>query len=197
MATTRVFIDSRVNDIALLVSQFVPGTEFQVLDVDRDGIEQIVSALFGQSGYDSIQIISHGAPGAITIGSTVLDSATLNRYFAELLVIGNALTENGDLLLYGCNVGAGIEGQEFIDNLSHMTEADVAASNDLTGSVSMGGNWVLEASTGFIEATVVVGDYAQTNYSGVLSTAVSEVEPNNTLANATALSLTEDPAGSG
>ncbi|MBV5304483.1 MAG: DUF4347 domain-containing protein [Chlorobium sp.] len=77
MSTNKVFIDSRVNDIAFLVSQFVHGTEFQVLDVDKDGIEQIISDLSGQRSYDSIQIISHGAPGSIIIGSTVLDSSTL------------------------------------------------------------------------------------------------------------------------
>jgi hypothetical protein len=71
MAITRVFIDSRVNDKELLISQFAPGTEYQVLDANRDGIDQIVTALSGQSGYDSIQIISHGASGSITIGSTV------------------------------------------------------------------------------------------------------------------------------
>jgi murein DD-endopeptidase MepM/ murein hydrolase activator NlpD/methionine-rich copper-binding protein CopC len=43
MATTRVFIDGRVNDQQLLISQFAPGTEYQVLDTNRDEIEQIVT----------------------------------------------------------------------------------------------------------------------------------------------------------
>jgi hypothetical protein len=80
MAITRIFIDSRVNDQDLLISQFAPDTEYSVLDASRDGIEQIVSALAGQGGYDSIQIISHGAIGSLTIGSTVLDSSTLGSY---------------------------------------------------------------------------------------------------------------------
>ncbi len=32
MAKTMVFIDNRVNDLDLLVSQFEAGTEYQVLD---------------------------------------------------------------------------------------------------------------------------------------------------------------------
>jgi hypothetical protein len=104
MAITRVFIDSRVNDKELLISQFAPGTEYLVLDAKRYGIEQMVTALSGQIGYDSIQIISHRSSGSIYIGSTLLNSSTLDCYAAKLALLGNSLTENGDLLLYGCIV---------------------------------------------------------------------------------------------
>ena len=59
MAKTIVFIDSRVNDIDLLVSQFETGTEYRILDANTDGVLQIEDALTGKSDYDSIQIISH------------------------------------------------------------------------------------------------------------------------------------------
>lgn len=156
MAITRVFIDSRVNDKELLISQFAPGTEYQVLEVNRDGIDQIVTALSGQSGYDSIQIISHGSSGSIYIGSTVLNSSTLDFYAAQLALLGNALTENGDLLLYGCNVAAGDQGQHFIETLSQMTGADVAASDDPTGGTAAGGDWVLEDQTGTISQSALL-----------------------------------------
>ncbi len=154
MAVTRIFIDNGVNDKELLISQFPPGTEYQVLDANRDGIEQIATALSGQSGYDSIQIISHGAPGSITIGSTVLNSSTLDLYTAQLALLGNALTENGDLLLYGCNVGAGDQGQHFIESLSQMTGADVAASDDPTGGIAAGGDWALEVQAGEVDHAI-------------------------------------------
>ncbi|MBV5304693.1 MAG: DUF4347 domain-containing protein, partial [Chlorobium sp.] len=154
MATTRIFIDSRVNDQNLLISQFAPGTEYQVLDASFDGIAQIVSALAGQGGYDSIQIISHGAPGSITLGSTMLDSAALYGYRAELASIGSALLSTGDILLYGCNVGAGDFGQQFVTTLAELTGADVAASDDLTGSAAFGGDWELEVQSGAIESVV-------------------------------------------
>ncbi len=37
-----------------------------------------------------------------------------------------------------------------------MTGADVAASIDKTGAVDLGGNWVLEAKTGTIDARSIV-----------------------------------------
>ncbi|NTU74280.1 DUF4347 domain-containing protein, partial [Candidatus Roizmanbacteria bacterium] len=197
MAINRVFIDSRVNDKELLISQFTSGTEYQVLDANRDGIEQIVTALSGQSGYDSIQIISHGAPGSITIGSIELNISKLDFYAAQLSLIGNALHENGDLLLYGCSVGAGDQGQHFIEALSQMTGADIAASDDMTGGVPAGGDWELESFIGSIEAAVALDLFAQTSYSGILSSFTFEVEPNDRRIDATALPLLEDPAGGG
>ena len=61
MAKTMVFIDSRVNDLDLLVSQFAAGTEYKVLDASYDGLLQMEESLAGKSNYSSIQIISHGA----------------------------------------------------------------------------------------------------------------------------------------
>ena len=170
MAITIVFIDNRVKDLEYLISQLAPNVEYNILDGSRDGIEQIASALWVQGRYDSIQIISHGAAGSIVIGSTVLNSANLTQYKAELSVIGNSLTATGELLLYGCDVAAGAEGLQFIDTLSRMTGADVAASTDSTGGSAAGGNWVLEASTGAYDQAVVLN---AEGYNGLLALANS------------------------
>jgi len=167
MAKTIVFIDSRVNDIDLLVSQFDTGTEYYILNASADGVLQIESALTGKSDYDSIQIISHGSAGSITIGSTLLTENNLSEYQSHLESIGHSLTDNGDLLLYGCSVGAGATGHQFIDTLSHLINADVAASDNLTGGALAGGDWTLEVSTGPIEANQVIVNDATINYNYV------------------------------
>ncbi|NTU53949.1 MAG: DUF4347 domain-containing protein, partial [Chlorobiaceae bacterium] len=153
MAKSWVFIDSRVSDREQLIAQFAPGTRYLVLDESRDGIGQIVSALGGESGYDSIQIISHGSPGSLTLGSIELNRETLGLYATQLAVIGNTLTDTGDLLLYGCNVAADQKGEQFVNALSQMTGADVAASDDKTGSEATGGDWALETRSGQVETT--------------------------------------------
>ncbi|MGB7510299.1 MAG: DUF4347 domain-containing protein [Pelodictyon phaeoclathratiforme] len=151
MPKTMVFIDSRVNDLDLLISQFEAGTEYRVLDATHDGLLQMVESLAGKSDYSSIQIISHGSSGAITVGSTLLNSNNLLQYQSQLDSMGHALTESGDLLLYGCNVGAGNEGMQFIEALSQMIGADVAASDDLTGGVAVGGDWALDVTSGDVD----------------------------------------------
>ena len=151
--TKRIFfIDSKVTDFATLISELPQDSEWFLLDEDQDGVRQMAAILAGRTGLDAIHVISHGSEGAIYLGNTVLNSAGLETYRTELNALGNALTENGDLLLYGCNVGAGGTGQTFIAQLSELTGADVAASDDLTGT---GGDWLLETRTGGIEAAAI------------------------------------------
>lgn len=70
----------------------------------------------------------------------------LNESADVLRRIGSALTEDGDILLYGCNVAEGNAGVNFIGRLAQVTGADIAASIDATGATDKGGNWVLEYS---------------------------------------------------
>ncbi len=165
MVKTMVFIDSRVNDLDLLVSQFEAGTEYNVLDASYDGLLQMEEFLADKDDYSSIQIISHGSAGAITIGSTLLNSNNLLQYQSQLENIGYTLTDNGDLLLYGCNVGTGEAGKLFVAKLAAATRADVAASDNVTGSAASGGDWILENSTGTIDALQVLSDNSAENYS--------------------------------
>jgi|GEM_PF-6524554 len=168
MSGNLLFIDSRVADKDSLTASFSPDTNWYVLDADRDGLDQMFDILDGRCDFDSIQIISHGSPGSITIGSTVLDNGTLTAYADQLAAIGRSLTESGDLLLYGCNVGAGAEGEEFVAALAELTGADVAASDDVTGGSEAGGDWELEVSTGAISSVAPLSSAATQEYGHTL-----------------------------
>ncbi len=152
MSHTLAFIDSRVADYQTLIAGLGTDTEWVLIDAYKDGIDQMRSALAGYSGLDSIQIVSHGSSGSVLLGSTVLDASSLGGYESQLKAIGASLSETGDLLLYGCNVGQGAVGAQFIDALALATGADVAASVNITGA---GGDWVLETATESIEAAVL------------------------------------------
>ena len=156
MARNLVFIDSRVADYQALVARLDASTDWVLIDSVSDGVLQMQNALFGYHDLDSIQIVSHGSTGTLYLGSTVLDAANLGCYQTSLQTIGQALAETGDLLLYGCNVAAGQTGQALIEALAKATGADVAASNDLTGSTGQGGDWILESSQGTVESNALV-----------------------------------------
>ncbi|WP_445243932.1 DUF4347 domain-containing protein, partial [Microcoleus sp. S13_B4] len=79
------------------------------------------------------------------------------------------MTENGDILLYGCDVAATETGNNFVKRLSELTGADVAASNDLTGNAVKGGDWDLEIVTGQIESTVPFNRQAMEDYDYTLA----------------------------
>ena len=146
-----VFIDSGVRDYQSLVSQMPPGTEVVMLDGRGDGLAQIARWAQSHSGYSAIHILSHGTEGNLLLGTQTLNGANMASHQAELSTIGQALSANGDILLYGCSIAAGKDGAAFVDSLARYTQADVAASTDMTGASSLGGNWVLERSSGHID----------------------------------------------
>ena len=100
---------------------------------------------------DAIHIVSHGDVGELSLGSTKLNQNALNTYADNLVTWRDSIANNGDILLYGCSVAEGAVGEEFIEDLSQYTAADILASVDLTGSEDLGGDWDLEFATGDIE----------------------------------------------
>lgn len=155
-----VFVDASVKGYQQLVAGLKPGTEVVVLDANKDGLQQIADYLQGRSGIDAVHILSHGDVGKVQLGNTWLDGSSIALRSDLLTSIGQALDKNGDILLYGCQVGADGAGRSFVDQLADATGADVAASNDMTGATALGGNWVLEVSHGAVEAAALdVGDF--------------------------------------
>ena len=163
-----VFVDGQVQDYQQLLAGIKPGTEVVVLDPKGDGLKQISDYLSGRSGIDAIHIVSHGLPGQVTLGSLALDKAGLDARAADLAQIGQSLDVDGDILFYGCDVGSDAAGQAFVNQIAQLTGADVAASNDPTGSVSQGGDWTLEVTSGSIEAVTPFSASAQQAFSGRL-----------------------------
>ena len=142
-----IFIDSRVQDIPSLLAGFSADAEVHVIDASQDGLAQMNELLAGRSGLDAIHLMGHGSSGSTQMGTTTLSSTTLQQYSSALSALGQSLTSDGDLLLYGCDVAKGETGEAFVNQLAALTGADVAASTDLTGK---NGDWVLEYQAGQI-----------------------------------------------
>lgn len=150
-----VFVDGQVNNIGQLLEGLPATAEVVVLDPDKDGLQQMADYLKGRENLDAIHLLSHGADGTVQLGNVWLASNNLAEHRAALESIGAALKADGDLMIYGCDVGQGDKGQAFIDQLGAITGADVAASADDTGSAALGGNWTLERSSGAIETAAL------------------------------------------
>ncbi len=174
-----VFIDAAVSNTDLVVDAVPPGAEVIFLDTTRDGVLQIADALEGRTGLDAIHIVSHGVAGSISLGNTYLSSHTIDGKHADALTtIGAALSDSGDILLYGCDVGAGTEGEAFLQALADKTGADIAASSDDTGHAEYGADWTLEASYGEVTENWTLSADFIAQWQHVLATA-SFQEGNN------------------
>lgn len=155
------FVDTSVDDYQTLVDGIGDNVEIYLIS----SLDEITTILQTETDVDAIHILSHGSTGEITVGSDVLNETTLSNYDTLVQAIKDAMSEDGDVLLYGCNVATDGEGEAFITQLATLTEADVAASDDVTGASTLGGDWDLEVSSGSIETTAL--DYD--NYSSTLA----------------------------
>ena len=125
-----VFVDAGVQDVQTLLSQINnPDARVVMLDTNSDALDQMANYLDGKSGIDAIHIISHGSAGNLILAGQTYSADTLSaQYAVDMARIGHALTADGDILLYGCDIGKGSAGEHFIEKVAEMTGADIAAS---------------------------------------------------------------------
>ncbi|OZI61960.1 Ig-like domain-containing protein [Bordetella genomosp. 11] len=161
------FVDTSVADYRTLEAGVRDGVAIVEYDGNQGGLAQIAGWAQSHGGYDAIHILSHGSAGTLNLGTDALTDASLSSSTvqAELADIGRALNAGGDLLLYGCDVAAGSDGQHFIEDMARITGVDVAASTDATGAADKGGDWSLESHAGKIDTRAL--DIA--GYQGLLT----------------------------
>lgn len=175
---TIAFVDADVAD-ALTVSKNLQADVKILLDPTRDGIEQITQALSQYKGLTGIEIVSHGNVAQVQLGTKALNADSLKQYAQELQQWNTALAPGADILFYGCNVAAGAAGQAFVKQLSSLTGADIAASTNLTGDATKGGDWNLEYATGKIDTATPVTNSLINNYQGLLASIFTTQTPDN------------------
>ncbi|MEQ9472029.1 MAG: DUF4347 domain-containing protein [Roseitalea porphyridii] len=163
-----VIVDPAVQDYQTLIDGLGANVEVIILQQNAT-VTDIASVLDGMSGIDGLHILSHGGTGALNLGGGALTLDTLAANADALQLIGNALSEAGDIVLYGCNIGADGSGQDFINQLAALTGADISASDDMTGADALGGDWDMEAASGDIETSVIFADNAMQSFASVLA----------------------------
>lgn len=155
--------------------------EVRYIDGDSSGIDQVSGILAEQkeNPYSAVHVISHGEAGRVQLGNSFIDAASLRTQAADFAQWGNSLTADADLLFYGCNLAGNESGKTLISTLAQLTGADVAASDDLTGNATLGGDWDLEHRIGSIQTT----SFKVQSWSGTLAFAVDDanaIQANNT-----------------
>ena len=153
------FIDRQVADVDRLAQSLPPGAEVHFIESNVDGVQFIAQTLQGRTDVEAIHILSHGVEGQLRLGTAFLDVQHMQGdYRAALSAIGQSMTADGDILIYGCDFAAGADGQQAVQVLAELTGADVAASNDDTGAARLDGDWMLEVHQGSIETASLQAD---------------------------------------
>ncbi|MCU0571229.1 MAG: DUF4347 domain-containing protein [Oculatellaceae cyanobacterium Prado106] len=181
--TALVFIDAAVADYQSLIDGLIPGTAAIVLEPDRDGVEQITEALTPYQNLKSLHLVSHGNPGNVQLGNATLNSMTIARYRSQLEQWRSALSENADLLIYGCNVAVGAVGKRFLHSLQQQIGVNLAAATTKVGHAKLGGRWCLDWHLGNVFSGFAFQPWTLAHYSGVLAPGDLTWDVTNTLPN--------------
>jgi choice-of-anchor C domain-containing protein len=168
---------------------------FDILYLDHlaDGIA-VVTEYLSQSGrvYDAIHLVTHGFSGGLLLGNVELNDGSLSTYAMQFDTWRSSLTQDADLLLYGCSIASGSAGMEFVESLASLLTVDIAASTDLTGASSAGGDWDLEYRVGSIESRIALNFDDLESYLHLLATGTASAD---TLIGSTATETHDGLAG--
>ena len=93
----------------------------------------------------SLSLLSHASAGRFELGNEWISKASLDEIAGDLETLGKAMTPDGSINLYGCNLADRLgDGQILMDRMASLARTRVFASSNLTGR---GGDWVLEAES--------------------------------------------------
>ncbi len=139
-----VIINGNMADKDTVLSQLGDGYEVLEIDPSQDAMSQIQDYLDAHSDtkYDAVHILTHGNDQGFYLGSTKVTSAD------QMAVFNGHMADNGDFMLYGCNLASTEHGQSLVQDIADFTGCDVAASSDITG---ISGDWALEYNVGVVD----------------------------------------------
>lgn len=155
-ATTEIaFIDMSIENAAAMIDVARSNIEIVLIDAGRDPIDQITKTLSQRGNVAAVHLIGHGADGQLILAGRTIDQSVLRDRADDLAAWRTSLTDHADVMIYGCDVAATSAGEGFLQTIASLTGADVAASNDKTGHVDRGANWVLETTIGVIQGDLI------------------------------------------
>ncbi|MEG4535342.1 DUF4347 domain-containing protein, partial [Microcoleus sp. D2_18a_D3] len=168
--TEIVILDPTIPDSQHLISGIQPDTATYILQSQPDAVEQIATILAQHRGIETLHIITHGDSGNLYLGTTELNSSNIHNYSHQLQQWRNSLTDNANIILYGCSVAAGDRGHQFLTQLHQLTGANISANSQPTGNCKLGGTWdILQLIPPSSEAPqLALTETTLKTYSGVL-----------------------------
>jgi Domain of unknown function (DUF4347)/Cadherin-like domain len=141
-----VIVDGALLDQELLLEPLLNRTDIEIrfLPLDGDALSGVGAIIRNYHDLKTVHILSHGSEGELQLLGHRLNAETLFQEKEFIKDFSGALANDGEVLLYGCNIGMGAKGQIFVDTLAKLLGRPVAASTNKTGNQKLGGDWVLE-----------------------------------------------------
>ena len=163
------FIDRNVDDLETLLAGLRPELDPILLSDDEPALCQIARLVRCWDALDAIHVIAHGRVGEVSFSAGALSLESLAGHAADLRAIGQALGNDGKLLLWSCDTAAGARGSAFLEALESATGAEVRAATGTIGSQPLGGRWEFDVSAGKETVAAPLTAQGMAGYAGVLA----------------------------
>ncbi len=174
-ATELVAVDATLGDLEVLLADLREqqhagrAIEIVLLEPELEGVQVVTDTLVNIENVSALHLLTHGASGGIKLGDTMLDLENVASFSAQFSEWQGSLSVDADILIYGCDVASTEDGRTLLRAIASETGADVAASIDRTGHLSLGANWQLEYRSGDIDVAEALSDAAYAAWEGELA----------------------------
>jgi len=181
---TIAIFDASVANAVALIKGLYPHITPHILLPEADGVGQLQRIFQSYSQPLTVHLFAHGSPGTLQLGNTELNLPWLDGHTNTL---NPWLLPGSELLIYGCNVGAGEAGHRFLAKLHQLTGASIAASTQPIGNRQQGGTWVLDTQMGAMAIALPFPEAVAHAYPGILPAPIDSIDatytdlPNNVL----------------
>ena len=142
-----LIVDASVEDSATLLSGLQEGT--QVIFADKYRLHDLIEVLETHGQVDELHILTHGAPGKLSLGGDLFDGASIVASHPLSGAMKAVAGEGSKIALWACNVAKSGVGKSFVDALSNITGAIVYASENPIGAKTKGGTWDIGVAAPF------------------------------------------------
>jgi filamentous hemagglutinin family protein len=137
------FLD-RVRNYEQIANTLTAGNQLILLSRNDSGIAKVSQVLAGKTDIKNLQFVSDGNAGQIWLGRDFITNDTLASYETQISNWKQALAPSADILFFTCNLAQTADGQLLLTKIENLTNANIAASTDITGNMAYSGNWNLE-----------------------------------------------------
>ncbi len=147
MVNEIVFVDARIDDRQSMIDALNTDTSQanrMVVVTGDDMLGEMDRILAQHHNLAKIHIIAHGAPGQLNLGKATLVRPTLQDEAARMARWGKALSSDGGIYIYGCELAKGENGEALVQRMADYAGRPIFASNTATGNAQKGGDWTLE-----------------------------------------------------
>ena len=176
-ASALYVVDRAVADYEELIESLALTENDELLLLDSEsGLIDISFALMEHQGVSELHLFTHSEASGLRLGGEYLDFDSANESADLFQHWADALAADADILLYGCNLAATDDGIAFVDLLSQLSGADVAASTNLTGNHELDADWELEYKNGEIETDIEQTARSLSDWNGILANLVVTTE---------------------